>query len=160
MGLPLFCFRNGPLWHNEHMTADLQPLLDAREEFLAFVRGRINDPDLAEDILQTSLLKAVRNAPTLENEERLVPWFYRILRNAIIDHYRSRASGFPEEPLAPELADEIEVESEAFQDACRCFIALIPDLKPEYRHLIRALDLEGQSTNDVAGRSRYYGGQP
>jgi len=132
------------------MTTELQPLIDARQELLAFVRARVNDPDLAEDILQSSLLKAVRSAPTLEREDRLMPWFYRILRNGIIDSYRTRGAGPLEVPLLPELADEIEEESEVYRAACRCVLSLIPDLKPEYGHLIQALDIEQKPTEAVA----------
>ena len=132
------------------MTTDLQPLIDAREELLAFVRARVNDPDLAEDILQTSLLKAVRSAPALEREDRIIPWFYRILRNAIIDSYRARTSADHEVPLEPELAEEIEEDSEVHRAACECVLALIPDLKPEYAHLIEALDIEQRPTDAVA----------
>ena len=132
------------------MTTDLQPLIDAREEFLAFVRARVNDSDLAEDVLQSSLLKAVRSAPTLEREDRLIPWFYRILRNAIIDSYRGRDLTDREVPLEPELAEEIEEDSEAYRSACECVLSLIPDLKPEYGHLIEALDIEQRPTETVA----------
>ena len=33
-------------------------LLDAREQFLGYIRRRIDDPELAEDLLQESLLRA------------------------------------------------------------------------------------------------------
>jgi hypothetical protein len=39
----------------------------------------VADPDLAEDILHDSLLKALQGAPDLRDQDRLVPWFYRIL---------------------------------------------------------------------------------
>ncbi|HET7768448.1 MAG TPA: sigma factor, partial [Chloroflexota bacterium] len=70
----------------------IEPLLAARERFLAFVRSRISDPDLAEDILQESLLKAVRAAPAVDDDQRLAAWFYRVLQNAIVDAYRRRAA--------------------------------------------------------------------
>jgi RNA polymerase sigma-70 factor, ECF subfamily len=65
-------------------------LLDARDQFLGYVRKRISDPELAEDILQDSLLRAIRAAPELRDEERVIPWFYRVLQNAIVDTYRRR----------------------------------------------------------------------
>ena len=44
----------------DHVAARL---LDARDQFLGYVRKRIADPDLAEDLLQDSLLRALRAAP-------------------------------------------------------------------------------------------------
>jgi len=67
-------------------------LEESREKFLGYIRKRISDSDLAEDILQDCLLKAIRSAPEIKDEESLVRWFYRILQNAIIDAYRRRAA--------------------------------------------------------------------
>ena len=65
-------------------------LLRHRGKLLGFIQKRISDPDLAEDVLQDGLLKALRSADELRDEERLPPWFYRILNNAIIDTYRKK----------------------------------------------------------------------
>ncbi len=62
-----------------------EALSTARTQYLAFVRRRIADPDLAEDILQDALLRALRAAPDIDDEERLAAWFYRVLRNAVVD---------------------------------------------------------------------------
>lgn len=59
-----------------------QAILDSRDRFLAYVRTRVDDPDLAEDILQDSLLRAIQAAPDLRQQDRLVPRFYGVLRNA------------------------------------------------------------------------------
>jgi len=48
----------------------------------------VDDPELAEDILQDSLLRAIQAAPSLRQKDRLVPWFYSVLHNAITDAYR------------------------------------------------------------------------
>ena len=106
-------------------------LASARGHFLAFVRRRVSDPELAEDILQDALLRAVRSAPELRDEERLVAWFYAILRNAIIDAYRRR--DVRQRRLARldegvDLADEPSEEST--RTLCECFRALIPTMKP------------------------------
>ncbi|MCI0696516.1 sigma-70 family RNA polymerase sigma factor [candidate division KSB1 bacterium] len=118
------------------------PLLNHREKLLAYVRKKISDPDLAEDILQDSLLKALRAAPDLRDEDKLVPWFYRILNNAITDAYRrrhveakymERPTEFHEPPAEPEPEDEATL--------CTCFRELIPTLKPEYAELIEKMEL-------------------
>src|SRR5215213_9100139 len=67
-------------------------LLEAREKFLGYIRKRVNDPELAEDILQDSLLRAIQAAANLRDKRRLVPWFYRILQHAIVDAYRRRGA--------------------------------------------------------------------
>ena len=134
--------------------ADLEAsLASARGRFLAFVRRRVSDPDLAEDILQDALLRAVRAAPDLRDEERLVAWFYAILRNAITDAYRRR--DVRRRRLAPlDEATELAVEpsDESTQSLCECFRALIPTIKPEYAAVIEAVDLGAEAPEVVAAR--------
>jgi RNA polymerase sigma-70 factor, ECF subfamily len=122
-------------------------LLDARDQFLGYIRKRIDDPELAEDILQDSLLRAIRAAPDLRDEERLIPWFYRVLQNAIVDAYRRR--GVERERVVVAEVPEIAAEPEDDADLCHCFERLIPTLKSEYADVIEAIEL-GRESPDVA----------
>ena len=70
----------------------LQQLLTHESDFRVFVRRRLGDDAMAEDVLQESLMRAVERQHTLQKRENVVGWFYRILRNAIVDVYRSRAT--------------------------------------------------------------------
>jgi RNA polymerase sigma factor (sigma-70 family) len=125
-------------------------LLDARDQFLGYIRKRIDDPELAEDILQDSLLRAIRAAPELRDEERLIPWFYRVLQNAIVDAYRRR--GVERERVVASEVPDIAAEPEDDSELCRCFESLIPGLKSEYGDLIEAVELGGESPDAAAGR--------
>lgn len=128
-------------------------LFAARQEFLGFVRRRVSDPELAEDILQDALLHAVQSAGTLEDESRLVPWFYRILRNAIIDTYRRREV---RQRRTTRLEDEFDLPDEPSDSderiLCECFRDLIRTLKPEYAEVLDAVDLRQESTEQVTAR--------
>lgn len=128
---------------------ELDVLAQSREQFLAFVRRRIADPELAEDVLQTSLTKAVQHFDSLKDSDNLVPWFYSILRNAITDAYRTRAGAT--EVALPETFDVAD-ESTAHLEACQCFYTLLPLLKPEYAEVISALDLRNESASATAER--------
>ncbi|MDP2328261.1 MAG: sigma-70 family RNA polymerase sigma factor [Dehalococcoidia bacterium] len=123
-------------------TALEETLGAGRARYLAFVRGRISDPDLAEDILQGAILRALRSAPEIDDEERLAAWFYRVLRNAIIDAYRRRGvSARRVGSLAPDfdLADPSETDERTL---CECFRALLPTIRPEYAAVLAAVDLD------------------
>lgn len=52
----------------------------------------MDDAALADDVLQESLLRALEQSENLRRGESAVAWFYRILRNAITDHYRKKRS--------------------------------------------------------------------
>src|ERR1700753_4424368 len=69
---------------------DLDQLLAQQRQFLAFVQRRVSDPELAADILQTAYLRAFEHQDEFKPSESAVAWFYRLLRNAVIDSYRRR----------------------------------------------------------------------
>lgn len=117
-------------------------LFTHREKLLAYVRKKISDPQLAEDVLQESLLKALRATPELRDEAKLVPWFYRILNNAVIDVYRRKHVEGKYLDRSEEIHEPVaEPEPEDETTLCECFRGLIPTLKPEYAELIEKLEL-------------------
>ena len=140
--------------HGPGDAAVLERLVAGREAFLAYLRRRIDDPELAEDVLQDSLLRAVRAASELRDQEWLIPWFYRVLQNATVDAYRRRAVRRAHVPT--DLADvEQGVPAPTPEEQatlCECFRTLVPTLKPEYGELIESLDLGGESPEHVAAR--------
>jgi RNA polymerase sigma-70 factor (ECF subfamily) len=131
-------------------------LLDGRQRFLDYVRRRVDDPELAADVVQDSLLRAVQAAPGLRDDARLIPWFYRVLQNAVVDAYRRRAAererltGLGERdadalPAAPVLGESAAA-------LCACFRPLLATLQPAYAGLIDALDLRGEPPATAAAR--------
>ena len=71
-------------------------------------------------------------------------WFYRILRNSTIDHYRRTAArGRAHEQFAAEAPISYETELEA--NICKCLNGVIPMLKDEYRIVLERVDLGGES---------------
>src|SRR5215470_2178138 len=54
-----------------------------------FIRRRVPDETVAEDLLQDVFLKIHLHMDTLKDVKRLESWIYQITRNAIIDYYRS-----------------------------------------------------------------------
>jgi RNA polymerase sigma-70 factor (ECF subfamily) len=127
----------------QEQTANLQLLEKVtaqREKFLRFLSSRVGDRATAEDILQAAYLKALERGSEIRDEESTVAWFYRILRNAVTDHYRRRASrAKAHETLALDSPGTYEPEIKA--TVCECIRDVIGDLKPEYRMAIEKVDL-------------------
>lgn len=126
-----------------------EQLLKELETFTAFARSRVGDPHLADDVVQESLLKAVKSADQLRDNESVIAWFYRILRRTIIDLYRRHDAA---QRAIERLENELNVppSDEEKRTACACVESLIPTLKPEYAELIRELDLAGQTPESFA----------
>jgi RNA polymerase sigma-70 factor (ECF subfamily) len=55
-----------------------------------FVAARVGDPDSAEDVVQDVYLKIQGHIGTIEDEEKVGSWVYRVARNAVYDFYRTR----------------------------------------------------------------------
>ena len=124
----------------------LNSLLALRSQFLGFIERRVNDRALAEDILQTAYLRALNPGSPLREDESAVAWFYRILRNAIIDSYRRRTV---ESAALERWAQDLETENSHSQPieetACQCISAALESLTPAYAALLREVDL-GETT--------------
>ena len=127
----------------------LARLVGNHRQFLSFLEARVSSRAAAEEILQAAFVRAVEKGDSIENRDSAVAWFYRVLRNAITDHYRRKASESRAiEAHARELEPSFDVELE---DAiCECIGRLLPTLKPEYADMIRKVDLEEAPLSVVA----------
>ncbi len=125
----------------------VQLLVDNHRRFLAFLERRVESRAAAEDILQEAFVRGLERGGAIEDEGAVIPWFYRLLRNALVDHYRK---GGAEERALALVAGTAESEAPAadaeLQDeVCACIKALVPTLKPEYAAVIQAVDLGGST---------------
>ncbi|MCS6289298.1 MAG: sigma-70 family RNA polymerase sigma factor [Nitrospira sp.] len=128
-------------------------LVKGHREFLAFLERRVESRAVAEDILQTAFTRGLERGSDVK-DEKVVAWFYRVLRNAVIDHYRQRSTtARAMEAWGREFPDVQEPEAELRQEICRCVSGLLETLKPEYRDALRIVDLEEGKLKDLAQQS-------
>lgn len=131
--------------------AVIDMLTGSRILFRQFLRRHVSDEALADDLLQQATLNALRHERDWEAKDSIVAWFYRILRNVLIDHYRFRSSeGRKSEAIAFSLSDRDSDPETEIARLCGCFRDLLPSLKTEYADLIRRIDLDGESQGQVA----------
>ena len=129
----------------------LDQLLTQRKIFLAFVQRRVSDSALAEDILQTCYLRAFEHQGNFQPRESAAAWFYRLLRNAVIDSYRRHKSQDNAlQAWTRELETSAQPTPELHGEVCACLHGILDDLKPEYSEALRAVDLGEQRVQDFA----------
>lgn len=127
-----------------------QALVANHRRFLAFLERRVGSRAVAEEILQSAFVKTLEKGGALQDGEGAVTWFYRLLRNALVDHYRRQAAeGRALEREARE-AEEASEDPELKGAVCACVGDLLPTLKPEYADMVRQVDLEERAVPDVA----------
>ncbi len=135
-------------------AASIQKLVDGHRQFLAFLERRVESRAVAEDILQTAFVRTLEHGSEIRDEETVVAWFYRVLRNAVIDHYRSRASAERAQDVwGREFAGHELPEAEMRKEICGCVARLMEGLKPEYREALQVVDLDEGSLKDLAQRT-------
>jgi RNA polymerase sigma-70 factor (ECF subfamily) len=122
----------------------LEALLENHRAFLSYLERRVGDRALAEDILQDAFAKVVSRPERAPTDEGIVPWFYRTLRNAAIDHFRRRgAADRAYEAFARELETHEAPTEDMTAEICACVSRLANTLKPEYAEALHAIEVGG-----------------
>lgn len=139
-------------------TTDVSPstlatLVDNHRAFLRFLERRVGDRDTAEDLLQDAFGKAVERLDTIRDDESSVAWFYRMLRNAVIDHYRRNDAARRALEHVTRDFDETVAPPEVHSAICACVTTLAATLKPEYAEALRQIDVGGVAVKDFAARA-------
>ena len=126
-----------------------------RDAFKAFLTARVGSAAEAEDILQNGLLKAVQRAGEIQDDAKLTAWFYQLLRNSIVDHYRSRGARRRRDDalgtLVASLGEDVAPAPKSWEaQLCGCLGSVVDTLKPQYAELLRRVDLNGETVQDAA----------
>lgn len=126
-----------------------------RNAFKAFLTARVGSEAEAEDILQNGLLKALKRSGELQDEAKLTAWFYQLLRNAVVDHYRAQSTakrGHDElGRMLAGLGEDIAAAPKGWESqVCGCLAGVVETLKPQHAELLRRVDLNGDSVQIAA----------
>lgn len=124
-------------------------LVANHREFLKFVERRVGSRDLAEEILQNAFVKNVEKFDTVR--ETAVGWFYKVLRNAIIDYRRRKdVADRRMENFATDVEASDQRDDELDGVVCKCVAEIATTLKPEYAEALHRIEVEGVSVKDYA----------
>lgn len=142
---------------NEATSARGEELNAVRARLHAFIARRVEGADVAEDLTQEVLLRL--HVASTDGQSRLgnpTAWLYRVARNVLIDHYRTRTShrrradatdlaavGLVEDPFADD-------PRAAQRELAGCLRSLVGQLAEPYRTAVAAVDLDGHAQTDLA----------
>ncbi len=129
---------------------------ERRGELYTFLVGMTRDAEVAEDVLQDTFLRLVREARAGRMPDEVRPWLYRTAANAAIDRGRRGASLLRllprllsrEEPARPE-AEVLRAERDAELHAALAHLA--PDRRAAL--LLAARGFSGHEVAGLLGRS-------
>lgn len=123
-----------------HLSSDLR----------RFIRRRVPDDHVADDLLQETFVRVHRNIGTLLEAERLAAWVYQIARKVVHDYHRNSTNS----TVALADADNVNEDNDR-QNGCRNITWLdemIQSLPDGYRQAVQMAEIEEQSQQDVADR--------
>lgn len=136
------------------MTYSASPVELLYQEFSArlngFVMRRVNNRELAEDIVQDVFVRLV--ATDVDSIENVSGWLHRVARNAIIDRHRSgqrRELPTDEVPESPIADDEDEA---IWDEIIACLQPFLDGLGPEQRAALEMTDLGEMTQAEAAAR--------
>ena len=117
-----------------------------------FIRRRISDEAIAEDVLQDVFLRIHQHVETLRDVKKLESWMYQIARNAIIDYYRStRPTTTLDVPEALQLAEELPDE-DVISELFPCVRAMVTSLPAQDRQALILTEYQGLTQKELAER--------
>ena len=166
--------RRRPTFSKTHRTVEMQMtdltqdlpdyLWEHREAIRRYVLGLVRDPAEAEDLTQETYLRAQARIHTLKDQDKAIPWLYRIATNVSYDRFRQasfKRSRQPED--APDTGPSDSTAAEAVPDEeprldlameqeemSGCVQQYVSDLSDNYRAVILLHDTQGLTNPEIA----------
>lgn len=116
------------------------------DELSGFIRKRVTDKAIAEDILQELFVRIHTHLHTLKDRDKLASWIYRIGRNVINDFYRKQQYNAP----IAHLQESWEDEENTAHGLERCLLPMIHKLPSNYKEALLKVEVEGLPQTDYA----------
>ncbi len=106
-------------------------------------------PDLADDLVQETMVKALKNSDQVRNRDAIDGWLFGILTNCWRDHFRRKREieDLDNIVLIDEITPAHNLETQNVVDKVRAAVATLPAGQCQVLTLV---DLEGLSYAEVA----------
>ena len=125
-----------------HLSSDLR----------RFIRRRVSDDHVADDLLQETFVRVHRNIGTLQEAERLAAWVYQIARNVVHDHHRRAVNSTVALADADPVSDDRPYEPQFGGGGITWLDEMIRSLPNGYREAVQLAEIEELSQQAVADR--------
>ncbi|GCE15449.1 RNA polymerase sigma factor SigZ [Tengunoibacter tsumagoiensis] len=119
----------------------------------SFIRRRVADDAVAEDLLQDVFLKIHQHGSHLRDARRLESWIYQTTRNLIVDHYRSRQRALTslDAALDLELPEDLP-DDDVVSELLPCVRAMVLALPEQDRQALILTEYRGLTQKELGER--------
>jgi RNA polymerase sigma-70 factor (ECF subfamily) len=113
-----------------------------------FINRLLDNSELTEDIFQDTWLTVIQRIHGLKELDAFPPWLYRIARNKVYQHLRTKrnVSGLDENIPSENHAEDDDFSGEDAAKVHKC----LKELLPEYREVLMLRFLEQMSYQQMA----------
>lgn len=115
-------------------------------ELRGYLKHRLGDRFLSDDLLQEAFLRAMRQGERFCSISQPRAWLFQVVRNLLADRARLQK---PEIPIEEDIAEEKD-ERAAVEALDSCLARNIAELSPEDREIIEQCDLHGIKQRNFA----------
>jgi RNA polymerase sigma-70 factor (ECF subfamily) len=145
-------------------SATADQLAKQRGAIYRYILGIVRDPAEADDLTQEALLRAHANLLSLDDEDRLIPWLYRIATNVTYDRFRQASFRHRPQQLAEDVGEDLDqgllpiavdrgprldkaMEQREMSTCVQDYIAGLPE---SYSAVILLHDVQGLTNPEIA----------
>ncbi len=123
--------------------------LEFRQELQHFLLSKTGDKELANDLVQETLISGYQAKNELKNIHKLKSWLFKIAQNKLIDHYRKLSKN---QTISFDLAyhDKGVIDTDSYNSLIECLDFLIQMLPTQERHILQHCDLANRPQKVVA----------
>jgi RNA polymerase sigma-70 factor (ECF subfamily) len=132
----------------EYRTRAMRALGASVRAFSLFLEQQVGSRAASDDILRDAFVRSRRDVS--RGSEQVCSWFYRSLRDAVLDQPRHTSSEGKLAAFRAELAQKLEPSVAMLDAIARHVGAVAATLEPEQANLLRRMDLEGEKPADYA----------
>lgn len=121
-------------------------------ELRGYLRHGLRDDHAAEDVLQDTFVKAVREGEAFCALHNPRAWLFQVARNVLIDRLRAARPAEPLDEASVPAPDPRADAPEPVDALGQCVERTLLDLAPADADILRACDLEGMTQREFAAR--------
>jgi RNA polymerase sigma-70 factor, ECF subfamily len=114
-----------------------------------FIKKHIPSEQDTEDVLQEVFYKIHSNIESLNDDNRIHAWIYRMTRNAIVDYYRKRDKTVELTEITGELTSETEDDLSANEEIAKCLHAMVDRLPEKYKQAITLTEFQNLTQKEA-----------
>ncbi len=136
---------------DSHDFSELELYEKFRKPLFKFIKYKVSDTHIAEEILNDVFLKAYNSIDNLKEKKSLKSWLYTIATNTIIDYYRKK------QPATIEIENEKMIDEEKtdsiYSEFDCCLNDFLNQLSPSNAKALKAVYFDEMTQQEYAEKS-------